>query len=552
MTVGAVCWLGCGGAATKSAETPDTAGPPPVILSGRVEVDPGGIDTEALLGKNAEAAVEEGATPMQVLAAGAASEGDRIGGFVSIAPDTCLLAHAQGTADVEDLDILSFDDNGESLAADQAISPSPAVLICPPHPARVYVAARVAAGQGLIALGVQAVPPQQAAAVGIKLGARLSTDTDAITQETWPGLAERVAERRRELSGRWTEIRRLSVPLSPRSASHVSVPLPASHCLDVLVMPNEEVRALRVTVADDRGTIIARGAERGEDRTALVCSPVDTTITVSVRPQRGHGIAAVVFSRSEPGAELDLAVRPDARRVGPMQPLEQLRKRVSAALPQRAKVVGSGRMEIGNTVIIKHRIAPGCTRFDVLAGAPITSVRAALWAGDVLLSDAENGEQTTLFGCTDQARDVELELEAQGRPGDYLVEARQETAAVPALQDNPLAAGRVLARANSVTPARTSDLTDVRVVDVSASNRASWPLRLARGACADVIAGLGAGVSGIDLHAFDSATNQVVAKGHGSTVVGLHVCAQDTTLNASLRLSVGAGEGKALTAILRQ
>ena len=332
-----VCLLsaGCGRSAAPATPQPSADASSSLVLSAPVQVDLGGIDAEGLLAPSTEVADQEGASPLQVLATGAAAEGDRIGGFVSLRPDTCLVAYARGTSDIEDLDVLTFDDGGTSLIADQSIRPNPAVVVCPPHPERIYVTARVASGQGLVALGIHGVKPTRAAALAIKLGARMSASEDEeMTQEAWPGLSKRIEERRKELSGRWMMLRRLSFPVSPRAESYVSVPLPAASCLDVLVMPNEETRGLRVEIADESGLIIARGAERGEDRVALVCSPVDTNVTIGIRPRRGHGLAAVVLSRSEVGAETELAIRPDARRVGPMQPLEATRQQVASRLAQ--------------------------------------------------------------------------------------------------------------------------------------------------------------------------------------------------------------------------
>jgi hypothetical protein len=525
-----------------------------LVLGAVIEVDSRGIDATALLGPTAEGLGSEGASALQVVAAEAATEGDRVGGFVQVRADACLVAYARGTGSVEDLDILVFDDEGASLMADQAVSPSPAVVICPPHPGRMYVTARVASGQGLVALGVQAVEPSRGASVAIRLGARMSArEGEMLQQEAWPGLAGRVEQRRSELSGRWVELRRLSVPVSQRAPTYVSVPVPGSRCLDVLVVPNEEVRGLQVTVADDRGAVIARGAERGEERVALVCSPTDTTISVEVRPRRGHGMAAVVLSRSEAGAETELAVRPDARRVGPMLPLADVSRRVTTVLGAgkqgRAKEVGRGPLRMGGTVLHRHRVAPGCTRFDVLAGAPLTSLRAALWQGDALWARAEGGEQTTLFGCVDQAMDVELEVEGQGQPGEHMVEARWEGDVPVALRANPVAAARMLGRLNAGGEViAASEVKGVRVVDVDQEHRHTQTVTVPAGACRTWVASLGPGASGLSVLAL--AGREVIARAHGSEVATARLCASGGPLGVELRLTVGAGRTQALVGLV--
>lgn len=537
--------------------SPTDASGEPLVLSAPVLVDRGGIDAGALLAPSTEAVLEEGATPLQVLATGAATEGDRIGGFVAVQPHTCLVAYARGTSDIEDLDVLTFDDDGTSLIADQSIRPNPAVVVCPPHPERIYVTARVASGQGLVALGVHSIAPEQAPALAIKLGARMSaSESEMMTREAWPGLSKRIEQRREELSGRWMMLRRLSLPVSPRAESYVSVPLPAASCLDVLVMPNEETRGLRVEIADETGLIIARGADRGEDRVALVCSPVDTTVTIGIRPRRGHGLAAVILSRSEAGAETELAIRPDARRVGPMQSLDVTREQVAARLAQGGygarRVVGQGRLEIGNTVLHRARLSPGCTRLDVLAGRPVTGVRASLWVDDALWASTEGGEQTTLWGCTNRAVEAEVEVEAHGQPGPHVVEARAEARPAPVLRNHPLAAARLMARANAGQPVPAAALEDLHVVDLDAQNRGTQSFPVPAGTCKTVVAALGPGASGITLQLVDTRHNTVAVTNQGAYVASARVCSDDVPMLLQARLVAGTGTTSALFGTLRR
>jgi len=546
--------VGCGGASSRSPADSPLDEDEPVVLSAGVEVDTRGIDSDALLASSAETAEQEGATALHVIAAGSATEGDRVGGFVRVREDACLVAYARGTPDVEDLDVLAFDDRGTSLTADQSIRPTPAVVLCPPHPDRVYVTARVASGQGLVALGVHAIAPDAAAALAIKLGARMAGDNERLmTQEAWPGLSKRVQQRREDLGGRWMVLRRVSLPVSPRAESYVSAPLPASSCLDVLVMPNEETRGLRVNLADESGRIIARGSDRGRDRVALVCSPVDTTMTVSVRPRRGHGLAAVVLSRSEAGAESELAIRPDARTVAPMQPLDAIRRNVrrqmKAAGHGESSVVGRGQLELGRAVIHRFELHTGCTRFDVLAGEPVTSMRASLWAGDARWATAEGGEQTTLFGCASKPTSVEVEIESQGRAGTHVVEARKEKRPPGALRGHPVAAARLLARANAggaVVPA--ASLQQVRLLSVQTDQRANYPVRVSRETCKRVVAALGPGASGVRLQAVRG--RKVVAQGHGGTVGSVRVCGTDGPASIQVRILALSGETNALVAVV--
>lgn len=530
--------------------------PSNLILGLPLEVDVSPIDPEPLLGAVAERVMSEGASELHVVATGAAAEGDRVGGFVQVKPDMCLVSYARGSKGVEDLDILVFDDEGASLMADQTLGAAPGVVLCPPHAERMYLLARVASGQGVIALGAHAVKPERAQAVAIHLGARMTQEEGRGPQQSaWPGLEERVERRRSDLGGKWLELGRAARPVSQRAPTYVSTSLPAATCLDVMVIPNEEVRGLQVNLQDEQGMVIGRAIEQGEDRVALVCSPVDTTISVEVRPLRGHGMAAVVLSRSEAGTEKELAALPDARRVGSMLPLPELAQRTEAALGPhysvKKKLVGRGPLQIGATVSHRHRLAAGCTRLDILAGAPLTSVRASLWSSDILWSRAEGGEQATVFGCTDRPTDVEVEVEGQGGPGQHLVEARWAAEASPQLLANPVAAARLLGRlnagANVVLP---SMLQDVRDVEVNQDSRHTLPYSIAQGTCQTMVVALNPLASGVTLWLKEG--QEIVERGHGGEVASVRRCAQDRPLRGEAHVTVSAGQSRALVGILNR
>jgi hypothetical protein len=143
---------------------------PPVsseVAAASVEAIDGSDHARHLLGSATKSALSEGATDLRIVGADAATEGDRIGGFVEVKSDACLVAYARGTSAVEDLDLLVFDDRGASLLTEESVGALPGVILCPPHPGRVYVAARVSSGWGLVALGVHAVSPERAPALAI-------------------------------------------------------------------------------------------------------------------------------------------------------------------------------------------------------------------------------------------------------------------------------------------------------------------------------------------------------------------------------------------------
>ncbi|HTA90257.1 MAG TPA: hypothetical protein VK745_11795, partial [Polyangiaceae bacterium] len=91
----------------------------------------------------------------QVVAVEAGVAGDRIATLVDLPATSCAVFIARGTDTIEDLDLLAYGEDGAVLGMDEGPDKTPALLVCPPHPARVYVAARVAAGHGLVAIGVE-------------------------------------------------------------------------------------------------------------------------------------------------------------------------------------------------------------------------------------------------------------------------------------------------------------------------------------------------------------------------------------------------------------
>src|SRR6185295_15707818 len=102
----------------------------------------GQIDGGRWLAHDAEIAVSLGAGPLQVAVTDVGGDGDRVGGFVGIPADQCVLGYARSSQGIEDLDLYAYGDDGNILAADEATDPQPAVVICPPHAARAYFAAR--------------------------------------------------------------------------------------------------------------------------------------------------------------------------------------------------------------------------------------------------------------------------------------------------------------------------------------------------------------------------------------------------------------------------
>jgi len=97
----------------------------------------------------------------EVIAVEAGVAGDRTAALLEVPADSCAVVIARATGSVEDLDLLAYGEDGAVLGTDEGPDKTPALLICPPHPGRIYVAARIASGHGLVALGAEPISSTQ-------------------------------------------------------------------------------------------------------------------------------------------------------------------------------------------------------------------------------------------------------------------------------------------------------------------------------------------------------------------------------------------------------
>ena len=88
----------------------------------------------------------------QVLAVEAGVAGDRVSALLEVPESDCAILIARGTRSVDDVDLFAYGEDGAVLGSDEASDKAPALLVCPPHPRRIYVSARVAAGHGMVAI----------------------------------------------------------------------------------------------------------------------------------------------------------------------------------------------------------------------------------------------------------------------------------------------------------------------------------------------------------------------------------------------------------------
>ncbi|HWA75031.1 MAG TPA: hypothetical protein VG937_21980 [Polyangiaceae bacterium] len=494
-----------------------------------------------------------------VLAIDAGVAGDRISGLLEIPSDQCAILIARAGASVEDVDLLAYGEDGSVVGTDEGPDKTPALLVCPPHPARVWVAARIAAGHGLVAVGAQRVAPGDAARTAAMYGVRVEGDTQGTNPSTWPGLDEQLEAHRTEIGGGWQDVRRVAVPLDARLPTRVSAQVDAGRCLDAFVSPSDEVGHLELTVLDANGAILGRAASSGRERFVVVCSPLEATLALELRPQSGRGIGVLALSRTRAGTEPDIDGEVTRIEAFPEQSVEAELSALDTVLAARSgyakgKKLASTSLEVGRRTSVPLTLPAGCSRLDVVGGRPLRGVEAWVWsAAGQLLAHARGGARGTLFVCG-AAGPVRMDLEASLRPGPVAILLHAEGEVPPALLNAPLAAGRLL---NQVVERgvlrRASEIGQVHELTLSDSEFKSLELTVPFGRCVDVALALGKEGVGAEIRLVAATTSAEIAVGRGAHATSARVCALDassaeTNLKTRAEFRVHSGAGKALVA----
>ena len=98
----------------------------------------------------------------EVLAVEAGVADDRVSSLLEVPESDCAVAIARATPSVDDVDLFAYGEDGAFLGSDEGSDKQPAILVCPPHPKRIFLSARIVAGHGLVAHGAQRVPVSEA------------------------------------------------------------------------------------------------------------------------------------------------------------------------------------------------------------------------------------------------------------------------------------------------------------------------------------------------------------------------------------------------------
>ena len=506
------------------------------------------LDGRVLLQETAATATAAGAGPMSVVVTGEAVERERLGAFVEVPAESCLLAYGRASGSVDDLDLAAFSDEGNPVAVDDAPDARPTLLVCPPHPGRVYLAAIAASGEGLVVVGAQLVTGARGAEVGKATHARGARSPASRAADAWPGLDDRTRRHRETIGGKWETFRKVALAVDARTPAELAFPVEADACTDALVVPDDDVAALDVEALDARGRVMARGAGVGRDRALTVCSAVAASASLVVRPHVGQGLVAVVLSRGAGDVARQLSSRPDVILSGAPLPLEAAKAGREKAL-NRAGYGGIassfyGVLPVSPPRSVKVDLPPhACSRVEVVAGEPTALLSLEAWTDTgELIAAGEGATLVALFSCG--APSLRLDLTARGRGGPFDVSVRPEPWADPAFLVHPVAAARMLTRmAEGVDALLEGSALTARALTLDAGRESVWNSVVPPGKCLHLGAGGSGPGAGLVARMFDAATGDEVDRSHAADAVLLRGCASDGAPRG-LRISVSVTAGK--------
>jgi hypothetical protein len=536
------------GASSRSANTKGPLTPPKIQL--------GELDARILLEDLPARAIRDGAGPLSIVASGEVVEGERLGAFVELSEGACLLAYARGSSSIDDVDVAAFAEEGNPLASDEGPDAHPTIIVCPPHHARVYVVAHIASGEGLVAVGAQEIPRERSAEIAHAFNARGGAMGGARAADAWPGLEDHVRQHRDSIGGTWDEYRRVAVTLDARAPTFVGYSIEANQCIDVLVIPDEDVALVELEAQDGGGRVVARAHDGGRDRALTLCSPLAFDGTLTLRPHVGSGLAAVVLGRAPADRVRDLHGRASIAWAAASGPLEITRKTRETELTKlgysAATATSNGALVIGRrstlTIDLAARGAKStaCSRLDVVGGEPLALIDAEIWdasaASGQLVTRAQGSSSATVFSCARPK--AEIDLEAHGRPGPFSVIARPERWQDPAFVAHPIAAARMLSASTSGASSKMEGVVSgVKTVTIDATHRASFEEQIHAGQCFDFAFGGEGEGGGLEVRVFDAVSSEEIDRDAGAFSARLRACASPSQ-SRQVRVETRVGGGK--------
>lgn len=491
-----------------------------------------------------------------MLAVEAGVAGDRVSTLLEVPKSECTVVIARGSETVEDLDLLAYGEDGAPLGSDEASDRQPSLLICPPHPGRIVLAARIAQGHGLVAVGAQRVAPALASKAAERYQVKARGTNDAARVKAWPGLDTTIERERERVGGKFQDLRRVALALDATAPTTLAATIDAGRCVHGLFIPSEDVSHLDVAALDDQGRILGRAVGSGRQRALVVCSPITTEIAFEVRPHAGRGLAVAALSRSVPGTESEIDGEVIRRDVYPSGDA----KRELAATLSRLKKWGYQpgppltqlELRIGRRTSYPLTLGGGCTRIDLVGAAPLRGLDARLWSDTgALRAVGAGGGSATLFACGGG----KLRLDASALLGAGSVRVlTQREAAVPAeLERLPLAGGRLVSRMVSRGVLLRADaIGKVTELSLSAERLTTVPVLVPLDRCVDVNVAVQGPAAGVELRAVEQDTELELDSAVGENAVSTRLCGYDRgargSLNARIELRAVSATASALVA----
>lgn len=536
------------GACQRAA--PLATAPQVVVPAGTLRVAEKPIDARRIkgtgsLGKSVVLAVEPGIA------------GDRISTLLEVPKDDCVVVIARGSESVEDLDLLAYGEDGTPLGSDEAPDREPSLLVCPPHPGRILLAARIAQGHGIVAIGSERVAPALAAKAAVRYAVKNREAGDTARLKAWPGLDALVMRERQRVGGKFQDLRRVALALDATVATTLPATIDAGRCVHGLFIPSDDVSHLDVAALDDQGRILGRAVGSGRQRALVVCSPITTEIAFEIRPHAGRGLAVAALSRSVPGTESEIEGEVVRRDVYPSQGLPDALK----ALTARLKKLGYGPpsvavpkldLAVGRRNSSQLELRGGCTRIDIVGAAPLRGLDTRLWSDSGQLRAAgSGGGAVTLFGCG--SGKLRLDTSALIGPGPVGVVTEAEPDAPAELARLPLAGGRLVSRmlARGVLQ-RASAIGKVTELGLSAEQLSTQLVMVPIDRCLDLNVAIQGPAAGVELRAVDADNGVELDSSVGEAAASARLCAYGRgplgSLNARVEVKTVGGTAQALFA----
>ena len=521
-----------------------------MLAPGRMLVSDAPLDARRLKG-----AGSFGNSVLTAVEAGIA--GDRVSTLLEVPKDDCVVAIARGSESIEDLDLLAYGEDGAPLGSDEAPDREPALLICPPHPGRILLVARIAQGHGVVAVGSEPVAPALAAEAAKRYAVKNRDPGDVSRFKSWPGLDAMVQRERERVGGKFQDLRRVALALDASVATTLSASIDAARCVHALFIPSDDVSHLDVTALDDQGRILGHAVGSGRQRTLVVCSPIATEISFEIRPHAGRGLAVAALSRSVAGTEGEIEGEIVRRDVYPANDLPHELLALTARLkklgyPPPSVAVNKLELAVGRRDSSLLQLQAGCTRIDVVGATPLRGLDARLWSDSgLLLAAGSGGSSVTLFSCGKGK--LRLDTSAELGPGTASVVTETETDVPAELSRLPLAGSRLISRmlARGVL-LRPNAIGKVSELSLNAEQLVTLPVMVPVDRCLDVDIAIEGPAPGVELRAVEVDTELELDSAVGESVVSVRLCAYGRatlgSLNARVELRTVGSTARALVA----